>query len=137
MFKGRFVPPKVGNMPHQQQQSSSEEGSKENTILNSPRHHKEMSAQGHPSGSADSMPQGTSLYSTYTTNWRTTMGSSSQQSEQRSAGSTRMQWNHQWIHQSTCRWKRPRIHQRKKQDVRTSCWNIIRYRFCCTICWII
>ena len=58
---GRFVPPKVGNMPtqpQQQQQSSSEEGSKENTILNGPRHQKEMGAQGHPSGPADSMPQG-------------------------------------------------------------------------------
>ena len=44
--------------PQQQQQSSSEEGSKENTILNGPRHQKERSAQGHPSGSADSMPQG-------------------------------------------------------------------------------
>ena len=42
----------------QQQQSSSEEGSKENTILNGPRHQKEMGAQGHPSGPADSMPQG-------------------------------------------------------------------------------
>ena len=57
--QGRFVPPRVGNMSTQQQkQSSSEEGSKENTILNGPRHHKERSAQGHPSGSADSMPQG-------------------------------------------------------------------------------
>ena len=42
----------------QQQQSSSEEGSKENTILNGPRHQKEMGAQGHPSGPADSVPQG-------------------------------------------------------------------------------
>ena len=44
--------------PQQQQQSSSEEGSKENIILNGPRHQKGMGAQGHPSGSADSMPQG-------------------------------------------------------------------------------
>ena len=43
--------------PQQQQQSSSEEGSKENTILNGPRHQKEMGAQGHPSGPADSVPQ--------------------------------------------------------------------------------
>ena len=58
--QGRFVPPKVGNMPtqQQQQQSSSEEGSKENTILNGPRNERERSAQGHPSGSADKMPQG-------------------------------------------------------------------------------
>ena len=59
--QGRFVPPKVGNMPmqpQQQQQSSSKEGSKENTILNGPRHQKERSAQGHPSGPTDSMPQG-------------------------------------------------------------------------------
>ena len=57
--QGRFVPPKVGNMPtlQQQQQSSSEEGSKENTILNGPRN-KRGSAQGHPSGPADKMPQG-------------------------------------------------------------------------------
>ena len=58
--QGRFIPPKVGNMPtqQQQQQSSSEEGSKENTILNGPRNEGERSAQGHPSGSADKMPQG-------------------------------------------------------------------------------
>ena len=58
--QGRFVPPKVSNKPtqlQQQQQSSSEEGSKENTILNGPRHQKEMGAQGHPSGPADT-PQG-------------------------------------------------------------------------------
>ena len=41
-----------------QQQSSSKEGSKENTILNGPRHDRERSAQGHPSGSTDKMPQG-------------------------------------------------------------------------------
>ena len=59
--QGRFVPPKVSNMPtqlQQQQQSSSEEGSKETTILNEPRHQKEMGAQDHPSGPADSVPQG-------------------------------------------------------------------------------
>ena len=59
--QGRFVPPKVGNMstqPQQQQQSSSEEGSKENTILNGLRNQRERSAQGHPSGPADSVPQG-------------------------------------------------------------------------------
>ena len=58
--QGRFIPPKVGNMPNQQQQqqSSSEEGSKENTILNGPRNKRERSAQGHPSGSAEKMPQG-------------------------------------------------------------------------------
>ena len=59
--QGRFIPPKVGNMPtqpQQQQQSSSKEGSKENTILNGPRHQKEMGTQDHPSGPADSVPQG-------------------------------------------------------------------------------
>ena len=58
--QGRFIPPKVGNMPtqQQQQQSLSEEGSKENTILNGPRNKRERSAQGCPSGSADKMPQG-------------------------------------------------------------------------------
>ena len=59
--QGRFMPPKVGNMstqPQQQQQSSSEEGSKENTILNRPRHQRGRSAQDHPSGPVDSMPQG-------------------------------------------------------------------------------
>ena len=40
-----------------QQQSSSKEGSKENTILNGPRHNTERSAQGHPSGSTDKKPQ--------------------------------------------------------------------------------
>ena len=82
----RFMPPKVSNKPTQpqkQQQSSFKEGSKENTILNGPRHQKEMGAQDHPSGPADSIPQGPAPYSTYTyiTNWRTTMGSASQQSE--------------------------------------------------------
>ena len=59
--QGRFLPPKVGNtstQPQQQQQSLSEEGSKENTILNGPRHIRGRSAQGHPSGPADSEPQG-------------------------------------------------------------------------------
>ena len=59
--QGGFIPPKVGNMstqPQQQQQSLSKEGSKENTILNRPRHQKERNDQGHPSGPADSMPQG-------------------------------------------------------------------------------
>ena len=59
--QGRFVPPKTGNMstqPQQQQQSLSEEGSKENTILNRPRHQRGGSAQDHPSGPADSEPQG-------------------------------------------------------------------------------
>ena len=59
--QGRFVPPKVGNMstqPQQQQLSSSEEGSKENTILSGLRHQKERSAQDHTSGPADGMPQG-------------------------------------------------------------------------------
>ena len=59
--QGRFVPPKVSNMltqPHQQQQSSSEEGSKETTILNEPRHQKEMGAQDCPSGPVNSVPQG-------------------------------------------------------------------------------
>ena len=36
----------------------SEEGSKENTILNGPIHHKERNDQGHPSGPTDSVPQG-------------------------------------------------------------------------------
>ena len=41
-----------------QQQSSSKEGSKENTILNRPRHDRERSAQSHPSGSTDDRSQG-------------------------------------------------------------------------------
>ena len=41
-----------------QQQSSSEEGSKENTILNGPQHNKEKSAQSHPSKPTDDGPQG-------------------------------------------------------------------------------
>ena len=53
------MPPKAGTMstqPQQQQQSLSEEGSKENTILNGPRHLREGSTQGHPSGPVDSVP---------------------------------------------------------------------------------
>ena len=41
-----------------QQQSSSEEGSKENTILNRPRNNRERSAQGCPSGPTGNKPQG-------------------------------------------------------------------------------
>ena len=41
-----------------QQQSSSEEGSKENTILNGPRHNRERSAQSCPSKPTDDRPQG-------------------------------------------------------------------------------
>ena len=58
--QGRFILPKVSNMPtqpQQQQQSSSKEGSKENTILNGPRHQRETGAQDYPSGPADA-PQG-------------------------------------------------------------------------------
>ena len=84
--QGRFVPPKVGNMPtqpQQQQQSSSEEGSKENTILNGPRHQKEMECSGSSFRPSRQHATRTSPYSTYTyiTNWRTTIGSPSQQSE--------------------------------------------------------
>ena len=60
-IQGRFIPPKAGNMstqPQQQQQSLSKEGSKENTILNGPRHQRGGSAQDHPSGPAGSEPQG-------------------------------------------------------------------------------
>ena len=77
--QGRFIPPKVGNMPtQQQQQSSSEEGSKENTILNGPRNDRERSAQGHPSGSADKMPQGPAPTAPTSQTGRTTTGSPSQ-----------------------------------------------------------
>ena len=104
-IQGRFIPPKVGNMSTQpqQQQSLSEEGSQENTILNRLRHQKERSAQGHPSGPADSVPQGPAPTAPTSQTGGPPMGSPSQQSEQRSPGSTRMQWNLQWIHQSTCR----------------------------------
>ena len=47
----------MSTQPQQQQQSLSEEGSKENTILSRPRHQKGRSAQDHHSGPADSMPQ--------------------------------------------------------------------------------
>ena len=69
--QGRFILPKVSNMPmqpQQQQQSSSEEGSKENTILNGPRHQKEMGAQDHPSGPAG-MPQGPAPPAPTHTSW--------------------------------------------------------------------
>ena len=48
----------MSTQPQQQQQSLSKEGSKENTILNRPRHQRGRSAQDHPSGPAYSMPQG-------------------------------------------------------------------------------
>ena len=44
--------------PQPQQQLSSEEGSKENTILNGPRHNRERSAQSCPSKPTDDRPQG-------------------------------------------------------------------------------
>ena len=87
--QGRFVPPKAGNMstqPHQQQQSLSEEGSKENTILNGPRHHREGKCSGSSFRPSRQHATGTSPCSTYITNWRTTMGSPSQKSEQKPTG---------------------------------------------------
>ena len=48
----------MSTQPQQQQQSLSEEGSKENIILNGPRHQRGRSAQDHPPGPADSVPQG-------------------------------------------------------------------------------
>ena len=56
--QGRFVPPKADNTAAQPQQSSSEEGSKENSILNGPANDRERSAQGHPSRPAGNKPQG-------------------------------------------------------------------------------
>ena len=57
--QGRFIPPNTDNMATQpQQQSSSEEGSKENTILNGPRHDRERNAQSRPSKPTDERPQG-------------------------------------------------------------------------------
>ena len=57
-IQGRFIPPKTDNKATQPQQSSSEEGSKENTILNGPAIDREKSAQGHPSRSTGNKPQG-------------------------------------------------------------------------------
>ena len=56
--QGRFVPPKMDNKDTQPQQSSSEEGSKECTILNGPAVDKEQSAQGHPSRATGNKPKG-------------------------------------------------------------------------------
>ena len=57
-IQGRFIPLKADNIAAQPQQSSSEEGSKENTILNGPRNNRERSAQGHPSRPTGNKPQG-------------------------------------------------------------------------------
>ena len=63
-----------------------------------------MGAQDHPSGPADSMPQGPAT--TAPTHTSQTGGPpqappvNNQNKDQ--LGSTRMQWNHQWIHQSIC-----------------------------------
>ena len=57
-IQGRFVPPKTNNTATQPQQSSSEEGSKENTILNGPAINRGKSAQGRPSRSTGNKPQG-------------------------------------------------------------------------------
>ena len=56
--QGRFVPTRTDNKATQPQQSSSEEGSKECTILNGPTIDKEKSAQGHPSRATGNKPQG-------------------------------------------------------------------------------
>ena len=56
--QGRSIPPKEDNIAAQPQQSSSEEGSKENTILNVPRNDRERSAQGCPSRPTGNKPQG-------------------------------------------------------------------------------
>ena len=57
-IQGRFIPPKTDNTATQPQQLSSEEGSKENTILNGPAIDGGKSAQGHPSMSTGNKPQG-------------------------------------------------------------------------------
>ena len=44
--QGKFIPPKTDNTATQPQQSSSEEGSKEHTILNGPAIDREKSTQG-------------------------------------------------------------------------------------------
>ena len=54
----RFIPLKADNIAAQPQQSSSEEGSKENTILNGPANNRERSAQGHPPRPTGNKPQG-------------------------------------------------------------------------------
>ena len=56
--QGRFVPPRTDDKATHPQQSSSEEGSKECTILNGPTINKEKSAQGHPSKATGNKPQG-------------------------------------------------------------------------------
>ena len=57
-IQGRYIPPKADNVAAQPQQSSSKEGSKENTILNRPRNNRERSAQGHPPRPTGNKPQG-------------------------------------------------------------------------------
>ena len=59
--QGRFIPPRTDNKATQPQQSSSEEGSKECTILNRPTIDKEKNAQGHPSRATGNKPQGSAL----------------------------------------------------------------------------
>ena len=57
-IQGRFVPLKMDNKATQPQQSSSEEGSKECTILNGPAIDREKSTQGCPSRATGNKPQG-------------------------------------------------------------------------------
>ena len=73
--QGRVVPPRTDNKATQPQQSLSEEGSKECTILNGPAIDSEKSAQGHPSRATCNKPQGAAPCSTYNMGWRTTTGS--------------------------------------------------------------
>ena len=56
-IQGRFIPPRTDNKATQQQ-SSSEEGSKECTILNRPTVDNGKGAQGHPSRATGNKPQG-------------------------------------------------------------------------------
>ena len=60
LIQGRFVPPHMTNTPTQQwqQQSSSDEGSGNTTILNGPGDHPNTGAQDPPTGTANSTPQG-------------------------------------------------------------------------------
>ena len=122
----------------QQQQSSSKEGSKGITILNGPRHQKEMGAQSHPSGPADSMPQGpapTAPTHTSQTGGPPQAPSVTNQNKHHqdllecngtTNGSTRA---------SAESGKGPGPSKGKSKTSEPCPWNIIRYKFYYTTCW--
>ena len=133
--QGRCIPPKVGNMSTQpqQHQSSSEEDSKENTILNRPRHQKERSDQGHSSGPADSVPQGPAPTAPSSCTgglpWASPVNNQNKDQDP-------LEWNGNTngSTRAPADGKGPGATKVKNKASEPSPWNFIRYRSCYSAC---